>query len=226
VSAHASPRKAGLRERKKLRTRQTISRVALELFERNGYQATTLAEIAERAEISPSTLYAYFPTKEDILLHPLAAVTAAAKQHLLEQPAEPVVDALQAWVVSMPSLFDGDTTSIRRRRTLIEGDPSLQMLERMHLVRLEDVLAEAFARDLRETAGDLRSRLMASVTVQGLRAIWFWWYKRHAEGELDVREPFALDATYLPRLVRAAEIAIEELPMPDEHLRDSEPASA
>src|SRR5580700_7731070 len=58
----------GLRERKKARTRASIREHALRLFREQGYHATTVEKIAEAAEISPSTFFRYFPTKEDLVL--------------------------------------------------------------------------------------------------------------------------------------------------------------
>lgn len=57
----------GLRERKKLRTRETVRREAFRLFERNGYAQTTVDQIAEAADVSPRTFFRYFPTKESVL---------------------------------------------------------------------------------------------------------------------------------------------------------------
>ncbi|MCW5253962.1 TetR/AcrR family transcriptional regulator [Streptomyces sp. SHP 1-2] len=58
----------GLRERKKLKTRRAIRAAAYALIREQGYDAATVERIAERAEVSPSTVLRYFPTREDIVL--------------------------------------------------------------------------------------------------------------------------------------------------------------
>src|SRR5437899_5627900 len=57
----------GLRERKKLKTRAAIQKEALRLFLEKGYEATTIEDIAEAVEISPSTFFNYFPSKEAVV---------------------------------------------------------------------------------------------------------------------------------------------------------------
>ena len=65
------PRRHGdglsLRERKRLRTRQALVDAATELFLRNGYERTTVADIAAAADVGTRTFFSYFPTKEDVL---------------------------------------------------------------------------------------------------------------------------------------------------------------
>ena len=58
----------GHRDRKKQRTRRTIERVALDLFEENGFDGTTIDQIATAADIAPRTFFHYFPSKEHVVL--------------------------------------------------------------------------------------------------------------------------------------------------------------
>ncbi|MDT0387198.1 TetR/AcrR family transcriptional regulator [Streptomyces dubilierae] len=67
-TASADRPQPGLRERKKIKTRQAIRTATYALVEERGYDATTVEQIAERAEVSPSTVFRYFPTKEDIVI--------------------------------------------------------------------------------------------------------------------------------------------------------------
>lgn len=66
-SSSDSRPKAGLRERKKVKTRAAIQRHALRLFREQGYEVTTVRQIAEAAEVSESTFFRYFPTKEEVV---------------------------------------------------------------------------------------------------------------------------------------------------------------
>ena len=76
----------GLRDRKKVQTREAIRREAMRLIKEDGYANTTVEQIAEAAEVSPSTFFRYFPSKEMVLMaNDLDLVTIEA---LGQQPAE------------------------------------------------------------------------------------------------------------------------------------------
>lgn len=77
----------GLRERKRIRTRDTVRREAFRLFLARGYAQTTIDQIAEAADISPRTFFRYFPTKEQVLIsdefiEPIIVAFRAAPAHL------------------------------------------------------------------------------------------------------------------------------------------------
>lgn len=123
--AHTRGRGPGLRERKKARARAAIQEQALRLFHEQGYAETTTLQIAEAAEVSPSTLFRYFPTKADIVrydaldpilfaayreqpadLTPIAALRRAAREMLDQVPPETMN---QQWerariILSIPEL--------------------------------------------------------------------------------------------------------------------------
>jgi AcrR family transcriptional regulator len=86
----------GLRERKKARTRRAISEAAITLFLERGYDDVPVAEIAEAAEVSKRTLFTYFPTKDDLVLHRFADHEDEAARVVRERAAgEAPLDALQ-----------------------------------------------------------------------------------------------------------------------------------
>ncbi|EOD68482.1 TetR family transcriptional regulator [Amycolatopsis vancoresmycina] len=86
----------GLRERKKLRTRAAISTAAIGLFLERGFDAVGVAEVARAAEVSKRTLFAYFPTKEDLVLHRFADhETDAADVVRARRPGQGALAALR-----------------------------------------------------------------------------------------------------------------------------------
>ncbi|HEY4276845.1 MAG TPA: helix-turn-helix domain-containing protein [Conexibacter sp.] len=164
----------GLRERKKLRTYETIAAAALDLFDRQGFRATTIAQIAETADVSPRTVSAYFPAKEELLFPHSEESFEALAQHLRERPADQLAtDALRSWIESIFEERDQHHKhdSERKRRRVIESDESLRAYERHQLERAEGLFASAVAQDLGTEPDDVAARFAAAAAVGALTAI-------------------------------------------------------
>lgn len=116
----------GLRERKKRRTRQAIQHHALRLFAEHGYEATTVEQIAAAAEVSPSTFFRYYPTKEDVVLtdefDPLI-VAAVLDRPAGETPVQALHEALMGMAPQM--MADGGQETLERMR-LVMAVPALR----------------------------------------------------------------------------------------------------
>ena len=158
----------GLRERKKQQTRETIERVALELFAERGYDSTTLAEIAEAADVSPRTIFSYFESKEDILFCTESGYIETVREAVERRPAgTTTVDALREFVSSLPP---PDETAVLRKR-VVAASPDLQLKLRAHIGLLEDVFAESFAKDLGAGPDDIRPGLIAASMTAAFAAV-------------------------------------------------------
>jgi AcrR family transcriptional regulator len=148
MPASDGPHPCGLRERKKARTRVAIRQHALRLFREQGYPETTVEQIAEAAEVSPSTFFRYFPTKEDVVLQddfdpmaierfeaqppglsPIAAVRAAMRETFADAQADQIEqwEALNRLTTSVPEL---------RARALDEWMRSVKMITELMAKRL------------------------------------------------------------------------------------------
>ncbi|WP_127507376.1 TetR family transcriptional regulator [Actinoplanes solisilvae] len=156
---------AGLRERKKAKTRAAIRDAAMRMFVEQGYAATTVEQIAEAAEVSPSTFFRYFPTKEDVVLtddyDPLVVAAIRA-----QPPSTPVIEAV---LLSMRQVFERLTedewASERRRQRLFREVPELQARQLQQTVAAIDLLAEVIAERLGVAAEDDEARSLAGALV-------------------------------------------------------------
>ena len=150
----------GLRERKKRETREALSRTALELFAERGYDETTLAEIAEAAGVSTRTIFAYFPSKEDILFANTQAMCDALGHALAERPAG--TDALTALRDFILGSAHEKTELDQKLGRLIARDATLASHKRARISQLQEALAAAIADDLGVGPDDLRPQVAAA----------------------------------------------------------------
>lgn len=135
----------GLRERKKAKTRAAIQEQALRLFRRHGYAATTVEKIAEAADVSQSTFFRYFPTKEDLLLYdrydaPMLAAFAA------QPPELSVVEALRRAIAEVLGALPDDEAALESERgRLIMSVPELRARLLDQIAGTVGTLSEAVA---------------------------------------------------------------------------------
>ena len=136
---------SGLRERKKEQTRAAIQRAALRLIAEHGYAATTCEQIAAAAEVSPATLFRYFPTKEDIVLQdgydPVIAAAVVARP----SGEPPVVAVRRGFAEALAEVYGGDVEAIRQRTALILSVPALRSRAREQNASLVTHLQHALA---------------------------------------------------------------------------------
>jgi AcrR family transcriptional regulator len=161
--------KPGLRERKKLQTREKIAQVALRLFAERGYDGTTLAEIAEAADISPRTIFAYFESKEDILFCDEPSLHHKLEQTLEQRPpGTTTVDALREFLAGFGP---PDEQAMLRKRITAENE-GLRLAGRAREASLEQLIAKSIARDLGDAGpDDLRPVLIAASVTAAFGAV-------------------------------------------------------
>jgi AcrR family transcriptional regulator len=158
----------GLRERKKQKTRELIASTALALFAERGYQATTVAEIADEAEVSERTVFAYFPTKEDILFSDHLAFELSLATALAERPPRSeALDVLRDFFVDNLSRFDSQA---RLRWQIVRNDALLRSHQRARQAELGKVIATAIAFDLGDEVDDLRPQLVTAAVIAAFTA--------------------------------------------------------
>jgi AcrR family transcriptional regulator len=162
--------KPGLRERKKQRTRELIAATAKRLFSERGFDAVTVADVADAAEVSPGTVFNYFSTKEDLFYSEMQSF----EERLIEAvrsraPGESVLKAFRRVFLSGYERLGKDEAAemIATAARIIRESPALQGREREIDARSTHALAALLA----EEAGRAANRVEAWVVANALMGI-------------------------------------------------------
>jgi AcrR family transcriptional regulator len=179
----ATPR-PGLRERKRARTFSEIQREALRLFVAQGYEQTTIEQIAEAAEVSPSTIFRYFPTKEDLVL--TDEYDALILTSLAAGPrGEPGVTAMRrALRQTLADVVEQDPSMFLMRGRLMLGVPALRARLWGFLQENETVLCQIFAAQSGRDPEDFELRVAAGAIIGGIMAALTEWVQ--SDGQADM----------------------------------------
>lgn len=163
----------GRRERKKLQTRSALADAALRLFLERGYDAVTVAEIAEAADTAVTTLFKHFPDGKESLVfggEPSAvaedrgAAMAAAIRDRAE--GERVLDALEAFIGARGPFAPDRSPAMARRLKLIARTPELRAYARRKWIECEDVVAGAMGQAAGLPADDVALRAAARYVLE------------------------------------------------------------
>ncbi|MEU2900768.1 TetR family transcriptional regulator [Streptomyces sp. NPDC006967] len=160
----------GLRERKKQRTRETISDTAITLFLEHGFDQVSVVDIAAVAEVSKPTLFKYFPTKEDLVVHRFADHQTVASSVVAERPpGVSAIDALHQHFLDGLAARDpitglNDDEDVLAFHHLVYSTPSLVARVSKYLAQAEDALAETLAGAL-DSDREITAALLAGQVI-------------------------------------------------------------
>jgi len=166
------PAKQGLRHRKKARTRAAMREHAYRLFREQGYDATTVEQIAEAAEVSPSTFFRYFPSKEDVVLQDgmdqrwIDAVRAQPPE------ADAMVALRHAAHDLVTSLTPAETEHLRETARLTATVPAIRARTVDEIVSMGATIAELVAERSGRDPGDFEVRVFAGALLGAVVAAW------------------------------------------------------
>ncbi len=170
------PSEPGLRERKKARTHRAISEAAIALFLERGYDAVSVSEIAAAAEVSKRTLFSYFPTKDELVLHRFADHQDEAARVVRGRPPDVTpLDALRDHIRSALGRQDPitglcDHPAVVAFYRLVSDTPALGAAMARYLTAGEDALTAALHESAPDTP-ELAARLAAGQILVALRTL-------------------------------------------------------
>lgn len=195
----------GLRERKKQRTRDALVRVALELFATQGYERTTVDEIADAVDVSQRTFFRYFATKEDVAFAVQQMVEDCFVRALAERPAEEGPfdamrhAALEVWQTVGEAIQEIVPVDLYLRNfQLVESTPSLLAAHLRRSTEMEESVARLIAeREGLDVDADPRPRIAVAAFSSVLRVTTRLWGR---EGDPSFQSICGITERYLDHL--------------------------
>ena len=176
----------GLRERKKLKTRRAIRAAAFNRFAAQGYEGTTVDQIAADADVSPSTFFRYFPTKEDLIISddydPIMEAELRSRP-----PEESILESLlQAMIQPLRVVLADERDDMLLRMRLLQANPAVRARSMVELNRSRDMLLRVFAERTGRPAEELALRAqIAALLAVSSETVEYW---AEHDGEEDLIE--------------------------------------
>ena len=165
----------GLRELKKTRTRQAVRLAAMGLFRDQGYEATTVEQIAACAEISTATFYRYYRDKEDVVINDGDRADFVEEVLAGSPGRESVSDTIRALFEWTAAELESDRDAVLVRLRLVSEVPALQARRWASRQALADVLASMLAPRAGTSADDHGLRLAIAIALAAESETLFYW---------------------------------------------------
>jgi mycofactocin system transcriptional regulator len=157
---------------------RALELIALDLFHRQGFDETTVDQIAAEAGVSSRTFFRYFESKAEVLWHEFDHEVAELRAAFASVPAEvPVMDAIRQVVVSVNRYGQEDIPELRRRMELIGAVPALTASAAIHYDAWERAVSDFAASRLGEPATALRPLAIGRATLASARAAFDVWVR-------------------------------------------------
>ncbi|GAA0507037.1 TetR family transcriptional regulator [Streptomyces antimycoticus] len=205
VADPKTPPPPGLRERKKQRTRNALVRSALELFTRQGYEHTTVDEIAEAVEVSQRTFFRYFANKEEVAFASQESAECHFLAALCGRPADEAPLAalrgavLDAWGTIGDAIERMVPPELHMRMyRVIESTPSLLAVHLRRTAEMEERLASEIARrEGLDIDADPRPRLVVAMFSGVIRVSGKLWGEGEEDSMVTLRDLTAFHLDYV-----------------------------
>jgi AcrR family transcriptional regulator len=182
----------GLRERKKERTRQLLADTARRLFNERGFEQVSVAEIARAAEVSPATVFNYFPNKEDLVYNRLEIFEQQLLTAIRDRPrGQTVIAAFRDFILEPRGLLAAKDEAAAKEllalTRMITASPVLLVREQQIFARYTDALAALIAGETGASAGDVRPYVVANALIGVHRSLITYVRQRLEAGTPDRR---------------------------------------
>lgn len=174
-----------LRERKKRQTREALGEAALTLYATQGFENTTVDQIAAAADVSRRTFFRYFPTKEAALFPSRERRLALFQQQLAQgQDQESPLESVRAALLALAQDYMQSREEFLLQQRIVEASPALLVYDAELDRRWEEAIERALVREEDNEQSQKQNRLIAGALMGLIRVILREWYA--AEGKTDL----------------------------------------
>lgn len=177
----SEPMKRGLKQQKQEVVRDALYVAAVDLFVANGFEETTVEEVAQAAGVSRRTFFRYFESKDDLLSYPMASYALVLTEAVRKCPSDcsPFTVLREAVAAGVDFIIAAESRT-RQVISLSTRSSSARQAYQSRMLELDDSLAHAYARHFHDRISDARPRLLAGLTITIMNVSILTWFHRQS----------------------------------------------